>query len=430
MVQIGSTMNASRIDVGIEQMAGPMGERRSIQIDVVRACAILLVMGAHLRFEEPGGIMGSIAWAWHDWGGFGVPLFFTLSGYLVCGLLLIERRNSGTIDVGRFLIRRSLKIWPAYFAFLAYLVAMPLLKGTATLSSLMSDYWPNVVFLNNYIGPNPALHTWSLAVEEQFYLLLAVFLVALVRTGTSWIGPLFLLAPLIWSVIRAICALAGDPYLSDPTMPATHLWLDGLLVGAGVRAISEFNPEMFAMLRAWRWPLIMGGVALIASLAAPWPALNDVSLYRILPVRALASTFILIGMLHLSMTTWLHAMAARIGRYSYSIYLWHVTVLGIMYRLFSPSLEAGNAMHWTVAVSGTVSAAILFGALMSRLIEWPIIKIRDRVFPSRSQESEPSALSGRRRTLTRGLASRWTKEPGSVRMRNDSWLRFRPRFLN
>jgi peptidoglycan/LPS O-acetylase OafA/YrhL len=430
MVQIGSTMNASRIDVGIEQMAGPMGERRSIQIDVVRACAILLVMGAHLRFEEPGGIMGSIAWAWHDWGGFGVPLFFTLSGYLVCGLLLIERRNSGTIDVGRFLIRRSLKIWPAYFAFLAYLVAMPLLKGTATLSSLMSDYWPNVVFLNNYIGPNPALHTWSLAVEEQFYLLLAVFLVALVRTGTSWIGPLFLLAPLIWSVIRAICALAGDPYLSDPTMPATHLWLDGLLVGAGVRAISEFNPEMFAMLRAWRWPLIMGGVALIASLAAPWPALNDVSLYRILPVRALASTFILIGMLHLSMTTWLHAMAARIGRYSYSIYLWHVTVLGIMYRLFSPSLEAGNAMHWTVAVGGTVSAAILFGALMSRLIEWPIIKIRDRVFPSRSQESEPSALSGRRRTLTRGLASRWTKEPGSVRMRNESWLRFRPRFLN
>ena len=74
----------------------------------------------------------------------------------------------------------------------------------------------------------------------------------------------------------------------------------------------------------------------MASLVAPWPNLNDVSLYRILPVRALASTFILIGMLHLSMTTWLHAMAARIGRYSYSIYLWHVTVLGITYRLFKP----------------------------------------------------------------------------------------------
>jgi peptidoglycan/LPS O-acetylase OafA/YrhL len=423
-------MTASRINVGVEQMAGPVGYRRSVQIDVVRACAILLGMGAHLRFEQPGGIMGSIAWAWHDWGGFGVPLFFTLSGYLVCGLLLVERRNSGTIDISRFLIRRSLKIWPAYFAFVAYLVAMPLLKGTATLSSLMSDYWPNVVFLNNYIGPNPALHTWSLAIEEQFYLLLAAFLIALVRTGTSWIAPLFLLAPLIWSVIRAICAFAGDPYLSDPTMPATHLWLDGLLVGAGVRAISEFNPQMFAMLRAWRWPLITGGVALMASLAVPWPNLNDVSLYRILPVRALASTFILIGMLHLSMTTWLHAAAAWIGRYSYSIYLWHVTVLGITYRLFSPSLEAGNAVHWMVAVGGTVAAAILFGALMSRLIEWPVIKIRDRVFPSKSQESDPAALSGRRRSSARGLASRAAKEPDFVRMPNESWLGVRPRFMN
>ena len=150
----------------------------------------------------------------------------------------------------------------------------------------------------------------------------------------------------------------------------------------------------------------------MASLVAPWPNLNDVSLYRILPVRALASTFILIGMLHLSMTTWLHAMAARIGRYSYSIYLWHVTVLGITYRLFSPSLEAGNPMHWLAAVGGTIVAAILSGALMSQLIEWPVIKIRDRIFPSRSQESEPSALSGRRRSPARGLASRWAKEAG------------------
>ena len=70
MVQIASTMNTSRIDVGFKQMVGPVGYRRSVQIDVVRACAILLVMGAHLRFEEPDGIMGSIAWAWHEWGGF------------------------------------------------------------------------------------------------------------------------------------------------------------------------------------------------------------------------------------------------------------------------------------------------------------------------------------------------------------------------
>ncbi|MCP1999570.1 acyltransferase family protein [Nitrobacter winogradskyi] len=221
------------------------------------------------------------------------------------------------------------------------------------------------------------------------------FLVAFIRTGKiSWIAPLFLLAPLIWSVIRAICALAGDPYLSDPTMPATHLWLDGLLVGAGVRAISEFNPGMFARLHPWRWPLIIAGVAVIASLAAPWPSLNNVSLYRILPVRAVASTLILIGMLHLSMTTWLHSAAAWTGRYSYSIYLSHVTILGIMYKFVSPLLETGNVLHWLAAVGVATVAAILSGALMSQAIEWPVIKIRDRIFPSRAQESLPSALSG------------------------------------
>ncbi len=108
-MQIESTMNAFRIALGIRKKTPPTGQKRSVQIDVVRACAILLVMGAHLRFEKPDGIMGSIAWAWHEWGGFGVPLFFTLSGYLVYGLLLVENRNSGTIDVSRVLDPTKLK---------------------------------------------------------------------------------------------------------------------------------------------------------------------------------------------------------------------------------------------------------------------------------------------------------------------------------
>ena len=62
-----STMNAYRISVGMKKMTGPERQKRSVQIDVVRACAILLVVGAHLRFQMPGGIMGSIAWAWHEW---------------------------------------------------------------------------------------------------------------------------------------------------------------------------------------------------------------------------------------------------------------------------------------------------------------------------------------------------------------------------
>lgn len=357
-------------------------QMRSIQLDVIRALAILLVIGAHFKFSAPDGVVGTVAYVWHEWGGFGVPLFFTLSGYLVGGLLISEMRNHGGIDVGRFLIRRGLKIWPAYFVLLAYLFAMPLLKGVP-FGELVSDYWPNVIFVNNYIGPNPALHTWSLAVEEHFYLALPFVLLALIRFGgVALIAPLCLIAPLVWTVLRAICALTSDPYLIDSTMPATHLWLDGLLAGVGVRALVEFTPKVVEVLHAWRWPLIAGGIALIACLALPWPALNGVSLYKILPVRVASSTAILMGGLHLSMTAWWAAGLAWIGRHSDSIYLWHVTMIGVVYRILSPFVQEGSVVQWIFAAGVTVSAAVLFGGLMSRLVEWPVVSFRDRFFPA------------------------------------------------
>jgi peptidoglycan/LPS O-acetylase OafA/YrhL len=361
---------------------------------VVRAIAVLLVIGAHLRMPTPDGFVGSFAWAWHEWGGFGVPLFFTLSGYLVSGLLITEVRRHGSINVGRFLIRRGFKIYPSYFVFLGYLVAMPLLKGTSTLPDLLSDYWANALFLHNYIGPNPALHTWSLAVEEHFYFVLPLLLLVLVRFKLwQWIAPLCLLAPVYGTIVRLACAALGDPYLYDDTMPATHLWADALLVGVGVRSLGEFSPEWFARLRAWRWPLIIVGVFTIASLVLPMPTFNGVSLYKILPIRAASATAILVGVLHLSMATPAHAALGWIGPYSYSIYLWHVTIIGFIHRFVAALPLQNVAFHWVLAATITTLAAVLFGAFMSSLIEWPVLAIRDRFFPSRSETGRKIAQS-------------------------------------
>src|ERR1700752_5114869 len=187
---------------------------RSVQLDVIRAFAILLVIGAHIKIASPGGILGSITEVWQQWGRHGVPLFFALSGYLVGGMLISEMRLNGSIDIKRFLIRRGLKIYPAYFVLLAYLVIMPTLKGTATTPALLSDYWPNAFFIHNYVGQNPAGYTWSLAVEEHFYLALPFLLLLLVKFGLAlWIAPLCLLAPLAGTVARLVSAASGDPYL-------------------------------------------------------------------------------------------------------------------------------------------------------------------------------------------------------------------------
>jgi len=368
-------------------MAPPGMLGRSVQLDVVRAYAILLVIGAHLKIASPTGVVGWIAGVWHQWGGFGVPLFFTLSGYLVGGLLISELHRQGSIDIKRFLIRRGLKIYPAYFVFLGYLVVMPILKGTTPLPTLLSEYWANFLFLNNYIGPNPAGHTWSLAVEEHFYLVLPFLLLTFIRVRMkSWIASLCLLAPLFGSVFRMTCAAAGDPYIHNfpDTMAATHLCVDGLLVGVGVRALAEFSPERFASLHAWRWFLIFAGLLIITIPALPMPTFTGVSLVRILPITAISATALLIGILHLKLRGWGSTALAWIGMYSYGIYLWHVTIIGFMGRFTATWPSELQVLHWVIAATVTTAAAVLFGALMSRLVEWPVLALRDRLFPSRS----------------------------------------------
>ena len=162
------------------------GSSRNLQLDVLRGVAVLLVFGRHLELPEPDGLAGIAARVWFRIGWLGVDLFFVLSGFLIGGLLLTEHARHGRIDVGRFLIRRGLKIYPAYLVFIGYLVCMPLLKvalrgddPVPVLAAQWQLYWPNLLFLQNYIGTNPAGHTWTLAVEEHFYLLLPWLLVAL-----------------------------------------------------------------------------------------------------------------------------------------------------------------------------------------------------------------------------------------------------------
>jgi len=119
-----------------------------------------------------------------------VDLFFVLSGFLIGGLLVSELHHHGHIDIGRFLIRRGLKIYPPHFVFIGYLMLMPVAKAIlagnnvwTTFTTEWGKYWPNLLFLHNYVGTNPAGHTWTLAVEEHFYLLLPFLLAGLVWLG-------------------------------------------------------------------------------------------------------------------------------------------------------------------------------------------------------------------------------------------------------
>jgi peptidoglycan/LPS O-acetylase OafA/YrhL len=127
-------------------------ERRNQSLDLLRGIAILLVIAHHYIPPQRESILHV--------GGMGVDLFFVLSGYLICNLLFSEIKATGSVQIGRFLIRRSLKIYPAFYVFL--ILTLPLVH-----SENRAKLLPEFFFLQQYV-PHIWQHTWSLSVEETF----------------------------------------------------------------------------------------------------------------------------------------------------------------------------------------------------------------------------------------------------------------------
>lgn len=379
------------------------GGGRNLQLDILRGIAILLVIGRHLELPRPDGIIGNFAWAWFQIGWLGVDLFFVLSGFLIGGLLIAELKRRSRIDVTRFLVRRGLKIYPAYFVFIAYLIFNPTIKALvhggdagATLAGEWARYWPNLLFLQNYVGTNPAGHTWTLAVEEHFYLVLPFALVALMLADRIRILILLCLfmVPILLLGLRGFSVWTGDPFAEK--MSATHLRLDALLFGVGLRALAEYFPERFMATRQWRHWLIPAGLALWSLNFVIEPTTNFVRTVGLLG-NYLGSAAFLLATYHThapDFGRWARyvlppaLLVAWIGVYTYSIYIWHITAMGILEREIGSRILAWaggtSSVSWLVSAGTVCVGAILAGVVASKAVEWPVLHVRDRLFPSRS----------------------------------------------
>src|SRR5271165_4056899 len=102
----------------LEQSTEPRADGRVLSLDVLRALAVLLVLGRHMDLSpaDVPGVMRGVAATWYRGGWIGVDLFFVLSGFLVSGLLFREYRRHNSLAVPRFLVRRGFRIYPAFFA--------------------------------------------------------------------------------------------------------------------------------------------------------------------------------------------------------------------------------------------------------------------------------------------------------------------------
>ncbi|MEQ1850948.1 MAG: acyltransferase [Chthoniobacteraceae bacterium] len=351
--------------------------QRLAALDTLRGIAVLLVLARHMRLPRGLSPWLDVPIRTLERGGWiGVDLFFVLSGFLVSGLLFREWSRHGELRAGRFLIRRGFKIYPAFFVMLAVVMIWSACFGR----------WPGwgpvaaeALFVQNYwAGIFP--HTWTLAIEEHFYLALPLVLFALrgekerpfaavpaLFAGVA-VGCLALRVAGAWEQVNATRA----------SLAPTHLRVDSLLFGVFLQWLMHFHGERLGgFVLRWRWWML----ASAAALAAP------AFVFELVPTWYLFtfgfSALYVAGGLVLLVA--IHHPARRgalawIGFYSYSIYLWHMAVDRIFLPLLLP--RDIEPLLWLAAY---FLASIAVGVLAAWIVEMPFLRLRDRWFPSGSE---------------------------------------------
>lgn len=351
-------------------------------LDALRALAILMVITGHFPdlgtaqfpryahlFENP---VFSFGWT-------GVDLFFVLSGYLIGRQLWRERQRTGSVKVGRFLLRRGMRIWPLYL-FIALISPM--------LVDKWSYKWSDWAFLSNYV-PGRVDGGWSLSTEEQFYILapLAILLCSRYLKVRGWM--IALVASILavscarwWTAHNLLAAGVSIAKLKTDMYTPFQLHNEGLSVGLMIALVAVNAPSLLNGTSDRRARVIaVAGIAALAALALR--AANGI----VFPFLALALIYgsavtVLLNVGTRRLTILKSRMFYTISRLSYGMYLLHFTVL----RWIAPHIAGAlkriggqNPITVMLTLVATVACSALLATVTFVLIEHPFLKLRDRV---------------------------------------------------
>lgn len=361
---------------------------RSAALDLLRLVAVVLVLGRHMAtypLEFGKGIAFYVSRLWQNGGWTGVDLFFVLSGFLIGGLLFAEVKKTNGLRVGRFLLRRGLKIYPAFYALLLATFVFNLsihhpMRGKSVVAE--------VFFLQNYLG-GLWNHTWSLAVEEHFYIALPLLLLVLLRFNEHPHDP-FRHVPMIAGAIAVTCL--GLRIYFALTVPfdnlihlfPTHLRIDSLLIGVAIGYEYHFHRQrLIAFSRRWRVLLMICGSALFLP-AFYFPLGSRWWLHSIgLSGFAAGTAMILMALVEWEPPRWrVVRWAAFLGSRSYSIYLWHAAIAIVAAKIWMSRAGTAGAGGWYLYFFIYIAASFAVGVMMSAVIEFPVLRLRDRETPS------------------------------------------------
>ena len=362
-------------------------------LDILRAIAVILVIGRHMPIcpDDTPLLLSYAVRGINRVGWAGVDLFFVLSGFLVSGLLFREHMRSGQIRIVRFLSRRGLKLYPSFYVMMIVTVlANAWTKTDFETKALISE----CLFLQNYVK-GIWNHTWSLAVEEHFYLALALLVAVMARRANDPKNP-FVAIPVIFTCVALGALLMrwltcffvdfSHSVHMHLTFPS-HLRADSLFFGVLLSYVYHYHPKQLVTLIAkYRGYVLVLSCVMLAPICFI-PLGSSMWLMSF----GLTIIYLAFGGIVICTVDWspscprivkrLGNGLAAMGFYSYSIYLWHMPVLG--YAIKMKAANDSHLVYWKCMVVYAIGS-LLVGVSMAKLIEMPVLKLRDRCFPSPS----------------------------------------------
>ena len=343
------------------------------ELDGLRGISILLVFVHHFYHRLlPGGFLG-------------VDIFFVLSGFLITSLLLQEWNREGSISLSNFYIRRALRLMPALLALALVLgvFALVFLSGNSALKTFQG-IWLALSYVSNWLyafdyasADNPLGITWSLAIEEQFYLLWPLILRFVLRSGISRRGLLYALTLSVGAVVLYRSLLLNLGATLKRLYYASDSRADALLIGCLIAILVAQNP--FPKNR--KFELSMKLLAAVACIFLAFMTLSstwfDLILYQavLFTIIPLCAAVILVVLIKWPLKTVVRALRFApllwIGRVSYGLYLWHWPVRWFIYGRQPLPTSAAQLL-------AAVSLSLALTTLSYYFIEKPFLRLKSR----------------------------------------------------
>jgi peptidoglycan/LPS O-acetylase OafA/YrhL len=372
--------------------------RRFPALDGLRAIAAVLVVFFH--YGGPDRLQG---WA-------GVQMFFVLSGFLITTLMLREEQRTGEISLKEFYLRRAFRILPVYFVILLVTVAGSALYGTFVSNGIGPALKYFLTFTNEFAGASPYGQSWSLGVEQKFYLVWPLVAIAL--------GTVVLRRRAGAAALGMLLALVIVNFTASHSNPGWPLHYFSILTGV-LLAVALHSRRGFAVLRPLTNPVAQVIVSIgfigvhlsVKPLAGFLDGINGIPGHvLVIPVYALATAVLLAALIAPGpATTFLSTKPMQfVGERSYSLYLVQ-TIAATVIWFFWPALS-GLGQSVVITALGLALASVLYVT-----VEIPMINLGRRVITRQRAQAAVKAGVAQQQATQQGAPQAPTPQSESSR---------------